>query len=289
MVESIFQTLLLLAYFDVALLSITIANYAVSVSYLGRESRLTRRRMDRKKERLLEKLRELRKTTQIESIKKEIGESEAEQRRLGIRISLLSWLGAVILPSMFFIVSFICAVIGMNMEILSQDLETQKILEQQFIMFSSGALVVGFTVLLFVIKTIDSAAGRIPIPEFEVSFENREKRIKLRRKEKAEIGFRIENKGEDIAEDMEIYVQFPPTFEIHEKGTYSVFKHDAQHHLRNYSYVWFREEILHIRTACFKYVEAKMPDEKETFEIFVSIGERKLGLSEYTLEIEISD
>ena len=102
MAESVFQTLLLLAYFDIALLSITIANYAVSASYLGRESRLSRWRMERRKAKLLKRLKELHETAQIETIKNEIKEADAEKRKLRTHIFLLSWLGAVILPSIFF-------------------------------------------------------------------------------------------------------------------------------------------------------------------------------------------
>ena len=55
----LFQTLLLIATFDIALISITIANFAVSASYLGRETRLTRWRLEKRKQRLSMKLKEL--------------------------------------------------------------------------------------------------------------------------------------------------------------------------------------------------------------------------------------
>jgi hypothetical protein len=288
MVESIFQTLLLLAYFDVALLSIAIANYAISASYLGRESRLSRSRIERRKEKLLGKLKELRETTQIESVKKEIKEAEAEQRGLGIRIFLLSWLGAVILPSMFLIISFICAVIGINTEILSQDSEVQRFLEQQFIIVSSGTLAVGFMILLFVIKTIDSSARQIPIPEIEVMFENRERATKLKRNEKVSIGLRAENNGEDLAEDLELYVSFPPAFKIG-RGPYPVYTHDASHRYSNYSYVIFREKILHVGTWVVDYIMITMPDEKKIYEVCIDIKERKIGTLKQKLDIEIVD
>lgn len=289
MVESIFQTLLLLAYFDIALLSITIANYAVSASYLGRESRLSRWRMERRKQKLLEKLKELRETTQINSIKKEIGEAEAEQRGLGIRIFLLSWLGAVVLPSMFFVISFVCSVSGINAEILSQDIEIQRFLGQQLIMLSSGTLATGFMVLLFVIRTIDSAARKLPIPEFEVYFENQEETIKCKSGERTNITLSIYNKGEDIAENLQILVMFPPAFKIDETKRNAVVKQGVETDYPNYNAVVFPVELVHIDTILKGSIALTPPDERKTYEIPINIYERKIGISKHKLTIEVID
>jgi hypothetical protein len=289
MVESIFQTLLLLAYFNIALLSITIANYAVSASYLGRESRLSRWRMERRKQKLLEKLKELRETTQIDSIKKEIGEAEEEQRGLGLGIFLLSWLGAVILPSMFFVISFVCSVFGMNAEILSQDLETQRFLEQQLVIFSSGTLATGFMVLLFVIRTIDSSAKKIPIPEFEVKFENLTDTITLKRNKNAEILLRMKNKGEDIAERIEIFVTFPNVFKIKEMEHYDVHETGPQEKYPSCVQVRLTKNSLHIDTFLFFYVSLTAPDVKKNYEIVVEVCEKKTGMSKSKLFIEVVD
>lgn len=289
MVESIFQTLLLLAYFDIALLSITIANYAVSASYLGRESRLSRWRMERRKRKLLEKLKGLRETTQIEGIKKEIGEAEAEQRGIGSKIFLLSWSGAVILPSMFFAISFICAVFGMNSEILSQDLEIQRILGQQLVMFSSGTLTMGFMILLLVVRTVDSAARKLPIPEFDISFEGFVKELRLKRNERAEIDFCISNKGEDIAEDVEVFVNFPFTFKIHPKPYYSISKQTALSDYEGCNAVVINLKSMHVETVIRLPIDSTMPDEKKTYNIPIDIKEKKIGMMHYDLVIKVVD
>jgi len=288
MVESIFQTLLLLAYFSIALLSVTIANYAVSASYLSRESRLSRWRIERRKQKLLEKLKELRETTQIGSIKKEIGEAETEQRGLGLRIFLLSWLGAVILPSMFFVISFVCSVFGMNAEILSQDLETQRFLEQQLVIFSSGTLATGFMILLFVIRTIDSAAKKVPIPEFDVYFKNLMKTLKLKRKETATVTVCIRNKGEDIAEDVLAMIHFPPAFKVY-GGDYATCKQGPDTDYPDYDSAIFNLQWIHIDTILNKDVTITTPDETKFHEIYVSIYERKTGTSKHKLTIEVVD
>lgn len=91
----IFQTFLLLATFDIALIAVTIANYAVSASYLGREARLARWRLERRKDALDKKVKELQAkgSLRLSDLKKEIKEAEDEQERLGVRIVLLSWIG----------------------------------------------------------------------------------------------------------------------------------------------------------------------------------------------------
>jgi Flp pilus assembly protein TadB len=104
MSESIFQTFFLLASFSIALIAVAIANFAVSASYLGRETRLTRSRMEKRKRKLSAKLEELQKKeqqTQIEDLEQEIKKAKKDISNLNSRLFTLSWLGAVVLPSVF--------------------------------------------------------------------------------------------------------------------------------------------------------------------------------------------
>jgi hypothetical protein len=289
MVESVLQTFLLLAYFDIALLSITIANYAISASYLGREYRLSRWRMDRRKQKLLEKLKELKQATQIEGIKKEIAEEEKEERGIGRRIFLLSWLGAVVVPSIFFIISFTDAIIGMNSEILSKDVGVQGFLEQQFMILSSGFIVLGFIILLAVIGVIDSAARKLPIPEFEVTFSEGMKVLKLKRNERKTIELCVTNKGEDIAENVQIFVFFHPSFKVNLTPFYSVTKQIAPTDYPEYNAAVFDVKIIHIDTTLQFRVDLTSPDVKENYEISIRINERKIGKSKHELTIEVID
>jgi hypothetical protein len=289
MVESILQTFLLLAYFDIALISITIANYAISASYLGREYRLSRWRMDKRKQKLLEKLKELKQATQIEGIKKEIAEEEKEERGIGQRVFLLSWLGAVVAPSIFFIISFTNAIIGMNSEILSKDVGVQGFLEQQFMILSSGFIVLGFIILLAVIGVIDSAARKLPIPEFEVTFPKGMKVLKLKRNERKTIELCVTNKGEDIAENLQIFVIFHPSFKVNLTPFYSVTKQIAQADYPEHNAAIFDVGIIHIDTTLQLHVDLTSPDIKETYEIPIDIYERKTGKSKHKLTIEVID
>lgn len=285
MLESAFQTFLLLAYFDIALISITIANYAVSASYLGRETRLSRRRMERKKQQLLENLRKLKKEAQIKDVKKELKESEAEEKRLGVRIFLLSWLGAVILPSVFFIWSFACAVIGMNSEILLSN--DPQFLQQQVMIFSIGTMSIGLMVLLFVVRTIDSAAKRIPVPEFEVSFDKGYRKVKRKSKEKKKIMLRIRNKGEDIAEHMHIFFCFPSSFELHEQIGYTIFEQGLETDTPGHNAAIFHTDLIHIDTTSYYPILVTFPEKKGDYDIPIRIYERKTGKHKDELNIEI--
>jgi len=285
MLDSVFQTFLLLAYFDIALLSIAVANYAVSTSYLGRETRLSRRRMERKRQQLLENLRKLKKEAQVRDVKKELKELEDEEKGLGVRIFLLSWWGAVISPGAFFILSFVGCVIGMNSDVLQTN--QPQFLQQQLMIFSSGTISIGLMILLFVVRTIDSAAKRIPVPEFEVSFAGGTKTLKCKSKAKQEISPRIANKGEDVAEQMHIFFCFPPSFEIDEKIGYSVFKQTEETDTPDHIAAIAHTDLLHIDTTNYYPISVTVPEEKDSYLIPVRIYERKTGKHKDELKIEV--
>jgi hypothetical protein len=288
MIESIFQTFLLLAYSDIALLALAVANYAVSASYLGRETRLSRKRMETKRQELLQKLIELqKKDPEIAEIKKEIKGSEADERRLSTRLFLLSWLGAVVLPSMFFVISFACAVLGLNSEILPYD---PQFLQQQMMIFSLGTISIGVLVLLFVVRTIDSAAKRIPVPKFDVSFQSGLRNMKLGPKEKTTVTFCVANRGEDVAENVSVFVCFPPEFAVMEssQGLYRTYKQSSLSPTPNYNAAISKAEVVHIGTILEIDIDLLMPEKQGIYEIPVNVYERKIGLSSHKLVIDVS-
>lgn len=288
MVDSIFQTLLLLAYFDIALVAITIGNYAVSASYLGRESRLSRWRMERRRQKLRVRLKELDvEKAEIKSIKKEIEEAESDEEVLSRNIFILSWQGAVVLPSLCFIVSLFCAVVGMNSEIVWSGANQPNL--GQIIGVSAFLMGMGFFALFVVIRTIDCAARKLPIPEFEVSFENGAKVLKLKRNERRTVTVCADNKGEDISEDLKIFVNFPPAFIIYPSAYYEVAKQTAGTEHPDYNAAILEAEVLHIDNILLGHIDLTLPDEKKTYEIPVDIYERKTGVSKHKLTIEVVD
>lgn len=287
MEESVFQTLLLLAYFNIALISVAIANFAVSASFLGRETQLSRRRMESKRAKLVEKLSKLKKEVELKEVEKQVKETKDERRRLSIRLFLLSWLGAVVLPSIFFGFSFICAVIGMNSEILPTNIS--QFVKQQTIIFSIGAMGIGLMVLLFVIRTIDSAAREIPLPEFKVYFENGLRTIKCKKKEEKDNLLHVENTGDVVAEDLLVFFLFPPEFVINErKFKYEVYKQSPDSDHPSYTAAIVRPHNIHIGTTFVSEISIIMPEKEDVYDVFVEIYEKKMGVFKEKLSIEVT-
>lgn len=286
----IFQTFLLIATLDIALIAVTIANYAVSASYLGRETRLTRWRLEKRKDQLDKKVKELQAkgSLQLRDLKKEIKEAEDEQERLGVRIVLLSWIGAVVIPCILFIISLVIAVLGMNSDILVGS-EFANVLNTQFIVFSSGILAIGFAMLLIVIRTIDSAARQIPLPEFEISFMDFEKIAKAKRNEQTEVTVCLRNKGEDIAENIKFIALFSPEFKLHAKTPYYVVHQSATSDRPDYNAAVFDFDSQHVDIRLILDMLVTVPDKRGTYEIPVEIYESKTGKSTHRLFIEVTD
>jgi hypothetical protein len=289
MIESILQTFLLLATFDTILISVSIANFAVSASYLGRETRLTRWRMEKRKQKLSERIKELQnKGLSIEDLKKETKEAENDINALGTRIFFLSWLGAVVFPSIMFIISLIFALLGMNIEILLPNGQAQGLMEQNLLATSAATLGFGFFILLLVIAFIDSAARRLPIPEFDVYFEPKTDTLKMKRKERRSIEFSVHNRGEDIAQNLQIFVNFPPVFKLY-LGSYDIVKQTTETDFPNYNAAVFKTRMIHVDTITLYYLDLEAPDEIESYDIPVYIYERKTGLTKYKIAIQVID
>ena len=97
--EETLQILLLLAYLAIGLMSITIPTYAISVSYLARETLRTIKDMEKRRRDLSEKLEELKKKLEqkpgVKELKSEIRAYEEEEKQLKDRLECLSAKGAV--------------------------------------------------------------------------------------------------------------------------------------------------------------------------------------------------
>lgn len=289
MIDGILQTFLFLATFDTILISVSIANYAISASYLGRETRLTRRRMEKRKQRLDGTIKELQaKGLPIEELKKETKEAEDDIQTLGNRLFFLSWSGAVILPSICYIVSLASAVIGMNSDILLTNPLTQNTAVNGLITLSVSFLGLGFVFLLVVIGVIDTAARRIPIPEFEVYFGNHEEILKCVRKQPENITIKVGNKGEDVAEDVMILIHFPPVFQVIGMG-YAVTKQEPETDHPNFNTAVINAERIYPDTVLGNLVRIVSPDDTQTHEIFIVIYEAKSGHTKYKLTIQTTD
>jgi len=290
MSEAVFQTFLLLATFNIALISVTIANFAVSASYLGRETRLSRKRMERRKQDLLFKLEKMQKDVQIGDLKQEIRQAEKDISKLSKRMFLLSWVGAVILPTVFFVISFVSAMLGMNSESLTTNLQIHGFLDQQFIIFSSGTIALGFLVLLVVIKTIDSAARNIPVPRLDAMFNNRSNKIAIKPNQTSRIEVYISNNGEEIAEDVEAYLIVPSPLVIEPIGNQIVEKCGDTSPFPNCTIAYLRTQAFIYEDSTYsEFFAITAPHEKRLYEMPVWLYARRIGRTEQKLSIEVTD
>jgi hypothetical protein len=275
------QTFLLIATFDIALISIAIANYAVSASYLGRETRLTRFRLQKRKDLLDKSIKELQAKgdLKINDLKNEIKKAEKVKEGLRQRILLLSWGGAVIIPCVFFLISLIIAILGMNLD--SGYLPN--------LMVSPLFLAFGFVFFLVVIGTIDSAARQMPLPKFEVYFENKAEILILKSNEQKIIDFCVANEGEDIAENVMVFIHFPPVFRLHHHhGYYEIAQQGPSSNYPNFNAVYTENLTHHPDTTCHIPVNLNAPEKEGKYEIPIIIYERKTGKTKCKLTIEVT-
>jgi hypothetical protein len=293
MSDNIVQTFTLLATFNIALVAVAIANYAVSASYLGRETRLTRTRMERRKKKLSKHLAEMQKdsqTNQIPRLEKEIDKAKKDIRGLNNRIFFLSWVGAVILPSSLFLISFIFSIFGMNVTSLFTNEQAQITATQGFIVISAFMTSVGFVLLFVVIRNIDSAAKNSPVPVIEMRFLESDSngKIILKNNIESKIHVDVRNTGEDMAENTEIYIHFPPQFKILKSLGYKVSKSLSSGKYPDYSLLYKSFGNLHIGT--YYSIPVKLqPSVSGTFKIPITVCERKIGTNSFELELVVED
>ena len=209
MSENIFQILLLLSYLDIALISITIAVYAISVSYLGRE---TSRSISRRKRRVTE-LKEtigslstrIRDDKEIDAIQKEIAYYKKQQRGLEGSLLWLSVKGAVFGPTAFFSASLLLCVFGI-LEVWNPEI---------LLILSSVLVIIGGICLGTTLKSTEKAALEIPRPKYEVFFRSSElmtKRCKADTPTSVELV--VHNIGDESSENPLIVAYFPKGIDV---------------------------------------------------------------------------
>ena len=279
--ESMFQTFLLVAYLAIALLSMTIASYTISVSYLGRETRRAKWLIEKRKKKLSRELKELRKEIDVTEIKQKINEYSNEESMLGRKLFFLSFGGAVSIPSLCFLGALLFAAIGLNYPV--EDSLYLPLGMSIFLMSS------GFAYLLLTLKVVEWAASRIPLPSFEVLFESERNKETFHRKERKDINLWIRNKGEVLAEDLEVFVFFPPEFEVKTtRKDWSVVKQSISGDYPDYNAVIIPKDKIHIDIdILFGSISVVMPKKKRTYIVPVRIHERNIGISEHKLTFEI--
>lgn len=207
--ENVFQILLLLAYFDIALISITIAVYAISVSYLGRETSRSisrkRRRVAELKENLASLSTRIKSEKEVGAIEKEIAYYKKEQKQLEGGLLWLSVKGAVYAPTTFFSVSLLLSVLGI-LEVLNSEI---------LLAFSSVFIVVGGFCLGKTLKSTERAALEIPKPKYDVFLQSTELMTRqCKANESTQIYPIVHNVGDERSENPLIVIHIPKGIKV---------------------------------------------------------------------------
>jgi hypothetical protein len=279
------EILLLLAYLAIGLMSITVPTYAISVSYLARETSKTLEEMRERREELSENLDELRRKLKkepgVEEIKKEIQRFEEEETELKGRLECLSVKGAVSYPFVGFVLGLLCAASGIYFFP-----ESTSLLILPTILFVSY----GLYRLAKSLLAIEQAALRPEeklLPTFRVSFASKSSIERFKAKEQKIIGFRISNYGKDVAEDVNVMVFFPPEFKVLKKPGYTIVPQGPAYRHAYHNAAKFRKKILYVELAAPFTVKAIMPDEPGIYPLPVCVRARVIGKSDHELTIEV--
>lgn len=218
MSENIFQILLLLSYLNIALISVTIAVYAISVSYLGRETSRSILRKRRREEELKETVKKLGKRLkdkreidaierEIEMVQKDIAFYKKQQKSLGRNLFWLSIKGAVLAPNVFFSLSVLASVIGI-LEVLQPEI---------LLALSSILVVIGGLALGKALMATEQASLGVPKPKFDAFFlESELMTRKCKAKVDTRVRFGIHNVGDASAEDIVLVVYIPKRIKVKE-------------------------------------------------------------------------
>jgi len=284
------ETLLIIAYLCIALISIVIAVYAIGASYLGRETLRSKWRKKKRREELERKMKELGPKADVEGIKEEIDRYEKEIIEIDDKLSYLNVWRAVIDPT----ICFVTALIIISYNIYADPIGALKSpfgstligINDLLTFFSVIAIAAGVFFLVKTLFAIEWAASRIPLPEFKVTFENGLTRNRYRVEEVSAIKIDVENIGEEIAEDVKILVLFPPNFNV--AGFVAV--QPASSKYPDYKAAVLEIPSIHIGIDILfqDAISLTMPKELGLYEIPVEIYERKIvGPLTHKLNLEI--
>ncbi|HUT16879.1 MAG TPA: hypothetical protein VMW84_01110, partial [Acidobacteriota bacterium] len=111
----------------------------------------------------------------------------------------------------------------------------------------------------------------------------------LKSNEKTEVSVCVSNKGEDLAENMIFFINFPPVFQIHSSPFYDVQTQGVEADYPTYIAAIIRDAVQHPDTTGITRISLTAPEKKEKYEIPILIYERKTGKTKCKLTIEVTD
>lgn len=285
MTDVLFEILLFSAHLSVALISVVIGVYAISVSYLGKETLRSIRILRRRRNQLGKRVKELAEKIDVGKLEKEIKKYKREEVKLSEKLYLLSLRGAVFLPLIALSLALIFSVAGMLIYPLGQ----QRYVEL-CVTFGFAGAAVGIFWLFRVLRAIQWAATRFLAPTFRVFFEGWLDEEKMKTEEKRKLEICISNDGDAIAEDLEVYIFFHPDFKISPRVVDSeVVMQTKGHDHAGLNALITKIRNLHVNIATTLSVDVKAPKKSKRYRIPVAIYERNIGESQHELFLQVVD
>jgi len=283
-VGDIAQVFIILAYLAIALISVTVPTYAISVSYIGREAARTSEIIKKRREELKDKLAELtsKESPKTKELKGEIKRYEERIEEAKANLSFLSVKGAVGYPLLLFSLALTFSVLGTCIPV-SQNTE-------MFLLFGIIFVGLGLACLGRTLISVERVALNPPSPKFEIEFESGTTVEKIGVGKRKEISLIFTNVGEDLAENVRLIMFFPPEFDVIEKKSYDIFKQTGDVRYPNYNavhYDLFLPACVYVNDAPMFEVSLIAPRRARKYEIPVYIDARNMGRSEHRLVIEV--
>lgn len=289
-----------LAFLAIGLISVTIPTYAISISYLGRETESTLNEIKRRKDRFTQKLEELRNRLAhegspetITAIKKEINEYERGEHQLRNRLFFLSANGAVFLPLIFYILSLGTAIYALTYPPSNLESSPLDIRQPQWPLISLG---IGLLVLWQTLHGVETAALRPEeklLPAFTVTFDDGATTRSYEGGKEQAVEIDIRNNADVVARNVSVFMAFPPEFTIPEPTdpNAALGKQAAETiqgiSIKDYSGAWMSYTIIHSTVTQQILIPLNTPPIKQQYKIPVIVYSEEAKPSEHVLTMQI--
>lgn len=281
----------------IALIAIDFTLYGIGIpffqSQLGINVRYLKKRLDETREQL-KKLNESDKDVKdnLQSMQDTINKYKKEESNFVFKLYFLTYQGAVLLPLLFFSISLILIILEQNLKfnifnfiiiynnnLILNDVEILIII----------SLLIGAYLETLTLKAIDFAVKTVPLPIFEVTFNESKISLDITGGVKQTISLNVTNVGYDVAELFQVMMLINPDFIINPSKNYDLIRQDSNASVYpSYTGVTFDADYLHIGTTLIFEIMLTPPNKIEKYKVGVFINEKKNTETEVELELNIN-
>jgi len=223
----------------------------------------------------------MKKYKNIEQFKNDINLIEKEESSINEKLFLLSVWGAVFLPCGFLIVSLFFSLYG---------LISYPTNPEGCFVISSFLISIGLGIIFLTVRTIGWASSIIPLPKFQISFEDYQKEVKMKANEKRKLSVGLDNNGDLLAEKVRLLMFFPPEFKVSRGIGYRLTTQSRKNEEHpNYQTVIIDIEEAHIGICLITDIFVEAPSEPDIYTIPVSIYEKNVPETHLELTINVTE